>query len=171
MHHQQIQGYPTMQIREQGRQVQLIRSPYDSTKKRCVQKVVHTFKQQYIYSSDDVTKYLSAEQVSDLSDDEKKTLSDWLKAKADKSSADDRKYSISYADIQIIKAADAISSDGVCAGQAAKIWEAIEKLSKSLKKAGHPKSAAKPPAAPVVPAGQVALSLGDPSSLLPGESA
>ena len=160
-----------MQIREQGRQVQLIRSPYDSTKKRCVQKVVHTFKQQYSYLSDDITKYLSAEQVADLSDDEKKTLSDWLKARADKTSADDRKYSISGADRQISKSADAISSDGVSAEQAAKIWEAIEKLSKALRKSGHPRSATKAPAAPVVPAGQVALSLEDSSSLPPGESA
>ena len=160
-----------MQIREQGRQVQLIRSPYDSTKKRCVQKVVHTFKQQYSYSSDDVTKYLSAEQVADLSDDEKKTLSDWLKARTDKTTADARKYSISYADSHISKSADAISSDGVSAEQAAKIWEAIEKLSKALKKSGHPKSATKAPGAPVVQAGQVALSLEDSSSLPPGESA
>jgi hypothetical protein len=163
MHHQQIQYYQTMQIREQGRQVQLIRSPYDSTKKRCVQKVVHTFKRQYIYLSDDVTKYLSAEQVEDLSDDEKKTLSDWLKAKADKGSADDRRVSIAYADRQIVKAADAISSDGVSAEQAAKIWEAIEKLSKALKKAGHPRSSTKSPAAPAAPAGQVALHLEPPS--------
>lgn len=147
-----------MQIREQGRQVQLIRSPYDSTKKRCVQKVVHTFKQQYSYLSDDITKYLSAEQVADLSDDEKKTLSDWLKARADKTSADDRKYSISAADRQISKSSDAISSDGVSSEQAAKIWEAVEKLSKALKKAGYPRSA-KVPAAPVVQAGQGALSL------------
>jgi hypothetical protein len=130
-----------MQIREQGKQVQLIRSPYDSTKKRCVQKVVHTFKQRYSYSSDDVNRYLSAEQVADLSDDEKKTLSDWLKAKTDKTTADDRKYSISYADSHISKAADAISSDGVSAEQAAKIWEAMTTLSKALKKSGHPRRA------------------------------
>jgi hypothetical protein len=137
-----------MQIREQGRQVQLIRSPYDSTKKRCVQKVVHTFKQQYRYLSDDITKYLSADQVSDLSDDEKKTLSDWLRAKSDKESADDRKTSINLADWRISQSADAISSDGVSAEQATKIWEAIEKLSKALKRSGHPRSSTKPPRSP-----------------------
>ena len=144
-----------MQIREQGRQVQLIRSPYDSTKKRCVQKVVHTFKQQYSYLSDDITQYLSAEQVADLSEDEKKTLSDWLKTKADKILADDRKYSIIWADGQISKSADAISSDGVDAERAAKIWEAIEKLSKALKKSGNPKPSKVK--APVVAAGQLSL--------------
>ena len=146
-----------MQIREQGRQVQLIRSPYDSVKKRCVQKVVHTFKKQYIYSSDDITEYLSVQQVEDLSDDEKKTLSVWLATKADKMSADVRRNRIILADTTIEGLADAISSDGVSADQALKIWEAIDKLSKVLKKTGYPKSALKTPAPPVVPAGQANL--------------
>lgn len=137
-----------MQIREQGKQVQLIRSPYSQEKKRCVQKVVHTFERRYHYSSDDVNEYLSVEQVSDLSDDEKKTLSDWLRAKADKNASDDRKHKISYADKFLSLTADAILSDGVSQEQAAQIWFGIEKLSKALKKSGHPKSALKSPPAP-----------------------
>lgn len=167
-----------MQIRIQGKQVQLIRSPYCKEKKRCVQKVAHTFKDPIIFSSDDVNTYLSAEQVADLSDDEKKTLSDWLREKADKCSAADRRFFISWADKNIIKSADAILSDGVDAEQAAKIWEAIERLSKALKKSGHPKSASRAPAAPVPPvaepetAQQADLPLDQPSSSLPpGESA
>lgn len=170
-----------MQIRIQGKQVQLIRSPYCKEKKRCVQKVAHTFKDPIIFSSDDVNTYLSAEQVADLSDDEKKTLSDWLRDKVDKSSAADRRFFISWADKNIIKSADAILSDGVDADQAGKIWEAIERLSKALKKSGHPRSASRAPAAPVaapVPpvaapdADQQALPLDQPSSSLPpGESA
>lgn len=140
-----------MQIRIQGKQVQLIRSPYCKEKKRCVQKVAHTFKDPIVFSSDDVNTYLSAEQLADLSDDEKKTLSDWLRDKADKNSAADRRFFISWADKNIIKSADAILSDGVDADQAAKIWEAIERLSKALKKSGHPKSASRAPAAPVPP--------------------
>ena len=146
-----------MQIREQGRQVQLIRSPYDPVKKRCVQKVVHTFKQQYSYSSDDITEYLSVQQVEDLSDDEKKTLSVWLATKADKMSADVRRNRIILADTTIEGLADAISSDGVSADQAFKIWESIDKLSKVLKKTGYPKSALKTPAPPVVAVGQATL--------------
>lgn len=165
-----------MQIRIQGKQVQLIRSPYCKEKKRCVQKVAHTFKDPIIFSSDDVNTYLSAEQVADLSDDEKKTLSDWLREKADKCSAADRRFFISWADKNIIKSADAIFSDGVDAEQAAKIWEAMERLGKALKKSGHPKSASRAPAAPVaapVPpvaapdAAQQALPLDQPSSSLP----
>ncbi len=167
-----------MQIRIQGKQVQLIRSPYCKEKKRCVQKVAHTFKDPIIFSSDDVNTYLSAEQVADLSDDEKKTLSDWLRDKVDKSSAADRRFFISWADKNIIKSADAILSDGVDADQAGKIWEAIERLSKALKKSGHPRSASRAPAAPVPPvaapdtAQQADLPLDQPSpSLPPGESA
>ena len=132
-----------MQIREQGRQVQLIRSPYDPTKKRCVQKVVHTFQQRYSYAPDNLNIYLSDEQLADLSDDEKKTLSDWMKKKADKRKTDDRLYSIRLADSNIIKSADAISAVGVDAEKASTIWAAIEKLSKVLKKAGHPKGKSK----------------------------
>ena len=147
-----------MQIREQGQQVQLIRSPYDSTKKRCVQKVAHTFKKRSSYSSDDITEYLSAEKIADLSDSEKKTLSDWLKDRADKKTADDRKNSIIHAYINISKLADAILSDYVSAEQAEKIWLAIEKLSKALKKSGHPRSSLKAPGAPQMQPGPDLLS-------------
>lgn len=144
-----------MQIREQGKQVQLIRSPYDKEKKRCVQKVAHTFKQQHSYSSDDITKYLSAEQLADLSDDEKKTLSDWLKAKADKEKADDTAFYIRSADRNIKRSADAILSAGVSAEKAAEIWAAMDVMSKALRKAGHPKKTPAPAAAPaLVKAGQ-----------------
>jgi cell division septation protein DedD len=133
-----------MQIREQGKQVQLIRSPYDKEKKRCVQKVAHTFKQQHKYLSDDITKYLSAEQLADLSDDEKKTLSDWLKAKTDKTKADDCMINIMTADRLLSQSADSILSAGVSAEKAAAIWAAMDKMSKALRKAGHPKKTPAP---------------------------
>jgi hypothetical protein len=148
-----------MQIREQGRQVQLIRSPYDPEKKRCIQKVAHTFKQQYQYLSADLKEYLSDEQIADLSDNEKAKLSDWLKTKADRISADDRKSKISYSDRYISLVADAISSDGLDSAQALKIWLSIEKLSKVLKKSGHPRSAAKGVQVSPAPADQAGLDL------------
>lgn len=139
-----------MQIREQGQQVQLIRSPYDKTKKRCVQKVAHHFPKQYAYLSADINQYLSAEQVSDLSDDEKQTLSDWLKERADKALADGRRYKISGADRTLSDLADAILSDGVTPEQAAKITEGLAKVSKALKKKAREAARSKP-AAPAVP--------------------
>lgn len=148
-----------MQIREQGKQVQLIRSPYDKEKKRCVQKVAHTFQQHHVYSSDNINDYLSVEQVNDLSDDEKKTLSDWLRAKADKSAADGRRNKIIYADNYLTLLADAISTDGINSEKAAKIFEAMAAVTKALKKQGHKagaRAAVSPVAAPVLP-GQEAL--------------
>lgn len=150
-----------MQIREQGQQVQLIRSPYDSTKKRCVQKVIYTFEKQHSYSPASIGEYLSAEQISNLSDGEKKTLSDWLTAKADKKLADDRSISIITAEVNISRLADAILSDKISVKKAMEIWEAIDKLSKALKKSGYSKSSVKPmggsPVAPGVLPGQLDL--------------
>ncbi len=129
-----------MQIREQGKQVQLIRSPYDPIKKRCVQHVAHKFERRIQYLSANPADYLSAEQLADLSADEQQTLSDWLKTKADKQSADDRKYSILFADRNITRLADAILSDGLPDSQYAdRIWKAMSLLSKALKKSGHPR--------------------------------
>lgn len=148
-----------MQIREQGRQVQLIRSPYDPVKKRCTQKVVATFKQHYSYSSVDINKYLSAEQLLILTDDEKKTLSDWLINKSTAIASGDRSHIISAADRSIGRIADAILADGIPAYQAAKIYEAMDKLAKALKKMGHPRSALKPVKAPAGQPGQAALEI------------
>ncbi len=129
-----------MQIREQGKQVQLIRSPYDAARKRCVQHVAHKFERRIQYLSADPADYLSAEQIADLSADEKQTLSDWLRAKADKRAADDRSYAIRLADSHIIRLADAILSDGLIDSQHAdRIWGAVSKLEKALKKSGHPR--------------------------------
>jgi len=128
-----------MQIREQGRQVQLIRSPYDSTKKRCVQTVFCHFKRSYKYLSADMNDYLSAEQIALLSDDEKKQLSDWLKARTDKDLTDDRRLRIRIADKIIDALTDAILSydpakdDNILS---ADIYDAIDRLKKAMKKKG-----------------------------------
>jgi len=134
-----------MQIREQGRQVQLIRSPYDKEKKRCVQKVVHAFKQQPYYSAQDLTRYLSAEQLADLSDDEKRTLGVWLQNKIDARAAAGRETAVSIVSTYASRAAEAISSGRVpvTTEQAAEMWEAMGQLAKALKKADRPRRAAK----------------------------
>lgn len=145
-----------MQIREQGKQVQLIRSPYDKDKKRCVQKVIHTFAKQFRYQSDDVTKYLSAEQLSDLTDDEKSDLTDWLGKRIDKDSASDRLFAVEYGGERINRLAAAIESGGIDAANAAwaaEIWAGIARLTKTLKKAGYPKPAKPAADAQDAPAG------------------
>lgn len=133
-----------MQIREQGKKVQLIRSPYDSEKKRCVQKLAHSFPRAWIYTSADLDKYLSAEQIDDLSDDEKQELTAWLSARTDKDTASKMENAISFAGDRINAAADAILSDvKVEEKLAIHMWEAMDKLSKALKKAGFKKPSVK----------------------------
>lgn len=128
-----------MQIREQGKQVQLIRSPYNPVKKRCVQKVVHTFKQQYEYKSDDVSLYLSASQLADFTDVEKSELSAWLKKQKDDKTKEDRARTILLADVNLGRLANAVEMDAITVEKAAEIWASISILTKALKKAGHPK--------------------------------
>lgn len=134
-----------MQIREQGKKVQLIRSPYDPEKKRCVQKLAHSFPRSYSYSSADLDKYLSAEQIADLSDEEKQELTTWLTERSDKNLADSRKSSIELAAHFADQLTDNISSDVVALTekQAVRIWDAMDKLAKAMKKAGYKKPAIK----------------------------
>lgn len=128
-----------MQIREQGKQVQLIRSIYDPTKKRCNQSVFCHFPRRYAYLSASLTDYLSAEQIELLSADEAKLLSDWLKTKSDKNLSDDREFRIRLADSTIDLLADAISSAGLTEDSATKIYESIDRLKKAIKKSGFSK--------------------------------
>lgn len=133
-----------MQIREQGKQVQLIRSPYDKTLKRCVQVVFLKFKRQYIYTSANLQDYLSAEQMETLSDNERVQLSDWLKAKADKNKSDDLRFAIMAADNGLIRLADAILSDygnAITPERAAAVWAGLDAVAKAMKKKGHAKPA------------------------------
>lgn len=151
-----------MYIREQGKKVQLLRSPYDPVKKRCVQKLAHSFPRSYYYSSAELDKYLSAEQIADLSDDEKKELTAWLSERSDKNLADTRKQSIDSAPYYTNQLADNISSDVVelSEKQAARIWDAMDKLAKAMKKAGYKKPAVKAaPAAQASSADQSSLTL------------
>lgn len=128
-----------MQIRVQGKQVQLIRSPYDPAKKRCVQKVILTFPKRHNGYEVDPAKYLSADELAKLSDDEVKTLSDWLQKESDTKLADDRKLSIKTSKYSIGRLADAISANGIDAEKASELWISIDLLTKSMRKAGYPK--------------------------------
>lgn len=141
-----------MQIREQGKKVQLIRSPYDSEKKRCIQKLAHSFPRKWAYLSANLDEYLSADQILDLSDDEKKELTAWLSERSDKNLAETRKYSIDSAPRSTSQLADNISSEVVelTENEAIRVWDALDKLAKAMRKAGYKK-----PAKPAKPAVQV----------------
>lgn len=126
-----------MQIRTQGKQVQLIRSPYDPIKKRCTQKVIATFPVYENYDSLNLHDHLSAEHINLLSADEVVAVTTWLTTRVAKADAFSRERSIREAGANICKTADAISSDGIDFEGAQKIYLALDMLKKALKKAGH----------------------------------
>lgn len=126
-----------MQIREQGKQVQLIRSPYDPEKKRCVQKVIGHFPR---YSDEKP----SADLLNILTDDERKQLDAWFAARSDKQAAGRRQSAVILASMHLEGIAAAV--DLMTPEQAAATWSAIGRLQVALKKAGHkrPKVAGQP---------------------------
>lgn len=149
-----------MQIREQGRKVQLIRSPYSKELKKCVSHVAHTF-ERHKARSGSMDQCLSVEQIADLSDAEKIQLSDWLKRKMDESLSFNRSSSIRSSAYTLSELADAISSDGVDEKTANVIYQKIDNLLKALKKSGHKKPKAVTKKQLVVSPGQSGLDLNE----------
>lgn len=144
-----------MQIREQGKKVQLIRGVYDPTPgvKRFIQTVVHTFNrpevvfsdaERFVFTKTKPEDYLNAEQYADLSVDEKVKLYAWLINKVEKQEYDARCRAVVQADKLLTDLAAAIPSAHVSETAAADIWDAMAKVAKALKKAGHPKGADRP---------------------------
>lgn len=129
-----------MQIREQGRQVQLIRAPYDPEKRRCVQKVIEHFQRQDHYESDIIADYLSADKMKSLSEEEKAELAHWLKCKVELNTAAYRERCLNTVASTIRGAVDAMESLEIKKNVAYMIWSAIEEMTKALEKAGHKRS-------------------------------
>lgn len=132
-----------MQIREQGRQIQCIRSTYDKDKGRSRQKVVATLKRW--------EKTLPTEGIDELTEAERQELAAWLAEREDKSQADSRGYAVVAAAASINRISAALSA-GVEATpeQAAATWKALVELGKVLRKAGHPKPKPDPKPSPKV---------------------
>lgn len=126
-----------MQIREQGKQVQLIRSSYDKEKKRNIAKVVAHFPryESDIKLSDDVLKVLSQDEIAEVN----LWLSD-RKAKADSSAANFVALCANQRIFSVTEVVPQLTGD-----VAAKVWEEIARLQKALKKAGHKKPAVSAP--------------------------
>lgn len=137
-----------MQFRIQGKQLQLIRSVYDSSKKRCVQHVIHTLDKW-------TDKMPSDEQIEKLTAIEKIDLSAYFVEKADKSLALSRKSSLSSIGYNFSRLSDAISSSKLTEEQSANIWAGLSDVQKAMKKAGHTKP--KPMKATVVNLDQPSL--------------
>lgn len=131
-----------MQIREQGRLIQCIRSTYDKDKGRSFQKVVATLKRWH--------SEVPTEGMDELTDAEKQELAAWLAERQEKSQASDRAYAVTGASGSLDRIVKALAA-GVepSPAQAVAIWKGLTDLGKALRKAGHPKPkpAPKPKAA------------------------
>lgn len=135
-----------MQIREQGRLIQCIRSTYDKDKGRSFQKVVATLKR---WQSE-----VPTEGMDGLTNEEKQELAAWLAERQEKSQASDRTYAVTGASASLDRIVKAFAA-GVepTPVQAAAIWKGLGELAKALRKAGQPKPKPTPKPVPPAPAG------------------
>jgi len=125
-----------MQIREQGKQVQLIRSTYNKELKRSEQKVVVHFARSYIYPSS-ADGILSAEQLAVLSDEERGELSAWLSERAEKAAKEDLQRALTYGSHTIQRCISALESGMTLEPEKAEIlFAATVELQKRMKKLG-----------------------------------
>lgn len=152
-----------MQFRVQGKQLQMIRSVYDSAKKRCIQHVIHT-----VPSYTD--KISSDYQIDKLTDSEKEELSAYFVKKSDKKLSDSRENTLNLVEYTFSRLTDAISSSKLTKEQSANIWAGLSDVQKTMKKAGYSKPKPVKPSVDVHP-GQADLipESTTPSSYRPGE--
>lgn len=121
-----------MQFRIQGKQLQMIRSVYDTAKKRCIQSVIHTVPR---YTD----KITSDEQIKNLTDNEKEELSAYLTKTADEKLAFERRIKIAGVGVNFKSLTDAILSVKLTEEQSASIWSGLSDVQKALKKSGYQK--------------------------------
>ena len=131
-----------MQFREKGKKVLCIRSAYVPEKKRTIGITIASQNSYMSTVSEEVCRQLEKEEVDQF----KK----WLSEREEKRSVDRLDTSLSFVASWMEQAANGLAVDSLknslSEEEAAKIWEAHEKLSKALKKAGFNK--------PVKPKGQ-----------------
>lgn len=131
-----------MQIREQGRKIQCIRSTYDPAIKRSRQTVVASLP---LYCERPVR-----EQLPELTDDEAAQLITWWEARRERWVARSARVRVGMLGqgLEDMVMAVELAADGtLSAEQAAQAWEQIARLQKALKKAGHPRPKRPAPAA------------------------
>lgn len=126
-----------MQFREKGKKLLCIRSEYVPEKKRTVGVTVASQDKYLSTVSEEVCRQLEKEEVDQLKE--------WLSKRTEKWSVDRLSSQLSIIHVQMAKAAEALDDDrlenSLSNERAAEIWEAHEKLSKALKKAGFKKPA------------------------------
>ena len=123
-----------MQFRVQAKKLQFIRSVYNSTTKRCDQKLVGSISR---YTNE----MPSDDQIEMLTDKERHELSVYLANKKAETQKTMHWSAVYNADKTLSAIADGIlSGEAVSDVQAAAIWRGVAAISKALKKSGHPKS-------------------------------
>lgn len=124
-----------MQIREQGKKIQCIRSAYDPEIKRSRQSVVLTFSRW-------ATRLPPDDELAELTDSERQELVTWFEQREAVQADSDRKLTLSclVRNIERLTAAVSAAEDGeLSEGQAADAWAELARLQKALKAAGFPR--------------------------------
>lgn len=121
-----------MQIREKGKRLLLIRTKYDSDRKRTIGHTVAS-QDKYLSTVDPLVRL-------QLTKEEVDKLEKWLSSRAEKQSVDSLKWGLSYLPESVRRAVKALSVDGLAEGltpeKADDIWLALDELKKALRKAG-----------------------------------
>jgi hypothetical protein len=122
-----------MQIREQGRKVQCIRSVYDPAVQRSHQKVVASFSR--------YTTTMPTTGLDELTDLERTELENWLAVKRDQYQSASRAHTARSAEQWLgeLTASIAANEPAMTPEKATAIWKGIGDVAKALRKAGHPK--------------------------------
>lgn len=121
-----------MQIREQGRKIQCIRTVYDKTIKRGRQTVVATFPR---HIEDMPTTGLDV-----LTEAERIELEEWLTQRREATQRKNEVYMINSAEHWLGVITSAIrNGNEISPKQAEIIWNGIGEIGKALRKAGHSK--------------------------------
>lgn len=121
-----------MHIRQQGSNLALIRTTYDAERRRGVQSTIGRIP---AYTHPD---NVPSEALSQLTEEEKLQLRDYLQARAEGELKERQKASLRSVGFSIREAVKALDA-GLQPTDPAAVWEALGELQKALKKAGHPK--------------------------------
>ncbi|EBR9138308.1 hypothetical protein V6S45_24125 (plasmid) [Escherichia coli] len=134
-----------MQIREQGRKIQCIRTVYDKAIGRGRQTVIATLAR--------YTTEMPTTGLDELTEAERETLAEWLAKRREASQKSQEAYTAMSADRWLVTLAKAIrEGQELRPEQAAAIWQGMGEVGKALRKAGHAKPKAVRKGKPVDPA-------------------
>lgn len=134
-----------MQIREQGRKIQCIRTVYDKAIGRGRQTVIATLAR--------YTTEMPTTGLDELTEAERETLAEWLAKRREASQKSQEAYTAMSADRWLVTLAKAIrEGQELRPEQAAAIWQGMGEVGKALRKADHAKPKAVRKGKPVDPA-------------------